>query len=396
MAGIFISYRREDSIAYAGWMHDRLLKEFPRQQLFMDLATLEPGENFVGAIEDSVHRCKVFLAVIGKRWLHAKDSRGIRRLENPDDWVRIEIEIALERKIPVIPCLVGGMTMAKLVGLPKSLAPLTHRHALTLSDQRFHRDVDILIETIKKAIGTPKRISPSNKKRKETKGNTSDLLRVTGNMVRIPQGAFLYGAQPKKCTIEYDFYIDKNLVTNQEYAKFMNAGGYDDQSLWSEQGWKWRKTGDIAQPAYWKYAKWSQPTHPVVGVSYYEAEAYAQWAEKRLPTEMEWEKAARSTDGRLFPWGDQFDPKKCTSKESGSRGTTSIQTYPKGVSPLGCYDMAGNVWEWCASWWRKGMAFRVLHGGSWEDEARCLRANYLNKSWPTGREKNIGFRCARE
>ncbi len=394
MPGIFISYRREDSIAYAGRLFDRLQGEFPRQHLFMDLDTLEPGENFIEAIQDSVNRCKVLLAVIGKRWLDVKDSEGLPRLANTRDWVRVEIETALRRNIRVIPCLVGGMTMPKAGDLPASLAPLAQRHALALGDQRFHRDMDVLIETIKKVLRSRKTqvgvqaISPGQE------ATSSVSFRETGRMVRIPRGPFLQGAKSKKCTIEYDYWIDQCPVTNQAYSAFVEAGGYDDPAWWSKRGWRWRKTEGIVRPAFWKNLKWNQPTHPVVGVSFYEAEAFANWAKKRLPTEQEWEKAARSEDGRLFPWGPTFDTKKCNSRESGLKGTNSVRAFPKGKSPCGCYDMAGNVWEWCASWWAKGMEIRVLRGGSWNDEEKYLLGHYRAKCWPTGRKTSIGFRCA--
>lgn len=119
------------------------------------------------------------------------------------------------------------------------------------------------------------------------------------------------------------------------------------------------------RPEYWTDPKWNKADHPVVAVSYYEAEAYASWAGKRLPMEQEWEKAARGTDGRAYPWGDVFDTTKCNSEESAIDATTPVTKYTEGISPSGCCDMAGNVWEWCASWYDKSNNRRVIQRGSW-------------------------------
>ncbi len=134
---------------------------------------------------------------------------------------------------------------------------------------------------------------------------------------------------------------------------------------------------------------------PWWGGCYHEAEAYAAWAGKRLPTEREWERAARGANGFIYPWGNVPDKERCNSKESGMWKTTRVSRYPNGVSPEGCYDMAGNVWEWTAGFLNENAAKYVLRRGAWFSntmECRCA-VRYYNH--PDNRDNNIGFRCAR-
>ncbi len=217
------------------------------------------------------------------------------------------------------------------------------------------------------------------------------------NMVLIPKGPFLYGLENESLTIDYDYFMDIYPVTNQHYDPFIRAGGYDNEALWSKEGWGWKRKEKVSQPEHWDDPEWNKSDYPVVGVSYLEAEAFAKWAGKRLPTEQEWEKAARGTDGRPYPWGDTlFDKNKCNYDESGIEGTTPVTRYAKGKSPFGCYDMAGNVWEWCASWYDNSKDLRLLRGGSWSDTAVNLRSAYRHWNGPWDRYNYIGFRCAQD
>lgn len=122
MSGIFISYRREDSIAYAGRLSDLLIERFGEDRIFMGIDTMKVGLDFVEQNENAVQSCDVLIAVIGKTWVNIQDEEGKRRLDNPEDLVRVEIPAALERNIPVVPLLVGGAGMPKASELPDAIA----------------------------------------------------------------------------------------------------------------------------------------------------------------------------------------------------------------------------------------------------------------------------------
>jgi len=212
-------------------------------------------------------------------------------------------------------------------------------------------------------------------------------------MAEIPAGEFIY--QDGKDTIETPYKIDVYPVTNRQFEQFIKAGGYRGQDYWSPEGNKWLSTEEVSEPKYWKDDKWNQPEHPVVGVSYFEAEAYANWAGKRLPTEKEWERAARGTEGRKYPWGNEFDKERCNTIESEIEKTTRVTRYPNGRSPEGCYDMAGNVFEWTSSWYDESEKRRVLRGGSWNGNPGSARCAYRVRSNPLTRLLSLGFRCVR-
>src|SRR5262249_19474518 len=152
MARIFINYRRADSNAMAGGLHDRLAQTFGRKFLFMDVDYVPAGGDFVEYLHSQVAACRVFLAVIGRNWLDAKDDDGRRRLDNPDDFVAIEIAAALSRDIRVIPVLVDGALMPKARDLPESLKPLARRQAIDLRHNHFGRDCEALVEKIREVL----------------------------------------------------------------------------------------------------------------------------------------------------------------------------------------------------------------------------------------------------
>jgi TIR domain/Sel1 repeat len=149
---IFISYRRDDSSASAGRLYDRLSSHFGSTQIFMDVDNLDPGVDFVRKIEESVGSCDVLIAVIGKRWLISSDEEGKRRLDLPEDFVRVEIATALKRGIWVIPVLVDGALTPRAGDLPKNLRSLVRRQALTVSHDRFRADAERLIGAVERVL----------------------------------------------------------------------------------------------------------------------------------------------------------------------------------------------------------------------------------------------------
>ncbi len=148
MPKIFISYRRNDSATNAGRIYDRLEGHFEQGQVFMDVDTIQPGLDFVEVVQEAVGSCDALIAVIGREWLGASDESGRRRLENPEDLVRLEIATALERGIRVIPVLVQGARMPVAPDLPEGLTALARRNSVEVSDNRFRTEIDQLIKAL--------------------------------------------------------------------------------------------------------------------------------------------------------------------------------------------------------------------------------------------------------
>jgi hypothetical protein len=148
--GIFICYRREDSSGHAGRVFDALTKNFGTDQIFMDVAGIEPGADFLDVIEKSVASCQVLLAVIGRNWLTLRGLKGKSRLEDPTDYVRLEIRAGLERGIRIIPILVQGAAMPAIESLPEDIRKLTRRQGFELRDNRWNDDVAVLVSSIER------------------------------------------------------------------------------------------------------------------------------------------------------------------------------------------------------------------------------------------------------
>jgi hypothetical protein len=137
MSTIFISYRREDSGGYTGRLHDRLVQEWGKDRVFIDIDNIEPGEDFVEVIERVLTECGVMVVVVGPRWLTATDAKGRRRIDSASDYHRMEIEAALKRSVRIIPVLMGGAEMPEQEELPDALKAFARRNAIEISDKRF-------------------------------------------------------------------------------------------------------------------------------------------------------------------------------------------------------------------------------------------------------------------
>jgi formylglycine-generating enzyme required for sulfatase activity len=219
-------------------------------------------------------------------------------------------------------------------------------------------------------------------------------------MVYIPPGEFIMGSdsghhdeQPQH-TVHLDgYYLDRCPVTNAQFQQFMKITNYKPE-------------GDPLQ-----LFSPGQEHHAVRGVTWGDAAAYARWAKKRLPTEAEWEKAARGTDGRIYPWGNEWDPAKCNVRGERFKKPAAVGSVEGDRSPYGCCDMAGAIWEWCADWHDKSYyvegpkrnpkgpdrgEFKVVRGGGWQGDFRDLaRCSCRNRGTPA-RLRHTGFRCAKD
>jgi len=260
-----------------------------------------------------------------------------------------------------------------------------------------------------------------------------------GAMVRFPGGEVTIGSddgieaydneRPRHPVRLAPFLIDVAPVRNGEFIAFMEDGGYTRRELWSEAGWSWLQESGVLAPKYWRFAEGSwlsrsmdrdgpvDPEHPVCHVCFHEAEAYARWAGKRLPTEQEWEAAATWDPGarvaRRFPWGDAECSAAMANVDQLVFGTAPVGAYESNTSPIGCVGMIGDVWEWTASDFGGypgfrafpypeysevffGNEYKVLRGGSWATRPAVARATFRNWDYPIRRQIFAGFRCARD
>jgi iron(II)-dependent oxidoreductase len=257
-----------------------------------------------------------------------------------------------------------------------------------------------------------------------------------GGMVRVDGGLFLLGAgasgfaydneRPRHLVELPPFEIDRLPATNGDFLAFVEDGGYRRRSLWSDEGWDWRRRENADRPLFWTAGGEERrldrvepldPDLPVMHVSWFEADAFARWRGARLPTESEWEKAAAWGPGldrpRRWPWGDEPPGPERANLDQTAFSPAPAGAYPDGASAYGVLGLVGDAWEWTASHLSAypgfspypyveyssiffGDEYRVLRGGSWATRSRVARNTFRNWDYPGRRQIFAGFRCARD
>jgi formylglycine-generating enzyme required for sulfatase activity len=236
--------------------------------------------------------------------------------------------------------------------------------------------------------------------------------------VYVAQGTYTIGSDrpdesPAAGVTIGGFWIGRYPVTNEQFAWFVEGGGYSDEAAWTPEGIIWARQAGVTEPAFWLDERFNGPGQPVTGVSFYEAEAFARWFGGRLPTETEWEAAGRGADARTYPWGEAAPTLRVANFAPGfvprRRAPSPVRKLRENVSPFGCRQMAGNVFEWCSDFYhfdtptrRSGHAFvesrpsgrRVLKGGAWTTGDDRIRLAARWSYTPDLRDNILGFRVA--
>ena len=378
---VFISHAHED----APFAH-QLAADLERDGIPVWIApeSIRPGEQWLTAIARGLQESGVCVVVL--------TPAGVA-----SSWVEYETNLAINRErrgqmslllLDVADCDAPfGWTGFQFL-------PFRGSYAAGLAALRARLDGGA-VETFQRNVSTPgRRIHPK-----------------TGiELIRIPAGPFLYGSsEADKMAIDNEkpqrtvdlpaYWIGRTPVTNAEFARFVAATGHRTTAEvegkgigWTGSKWDWIAGADWRHPSGPKTSIDGKDTHPVVQVSWHDAQAFCDWAGLALPAEEQWEKAARGTDGRIWPWGNSPPTTDHCNFGGNVGGTTPVGHYsPKGDSPYGCADMVGNVSEWTGSWYEVDK-WRALRGGSWDGYVQYTRAAYRDINYPHNRNDYIGFR----
>jgi formylglycine-generating enzyme required for sulfatase activity len=442
MSKVFISYRRDDSKYQAQRIYDALIKVLPRDDVFMDIGTIAPGADFVETLEGWVDKCELLLALIGAGWVDAADPRtGKRRLEDENDFVRIEVREALRRGIPVVPVILDGARMPEAGDLPADLSRLIRRQAEFVEFRTFDTDVARLIDrlglTDPSKAGRPK---PKPSPVIEELRSFKDFPEAP-EMIWVPKGYFIMGSPPDELgrskyegprhevIIPQDFAIGRYPVTRNEFQAFIFGTGYAPRGgvyIWTGQEWALSPRNSWQKPGFDQ-----DGSHPVVCVNSQDIDAYIEWLNRkvssrvyRLPSEAEWEYACRAGTASPFWWGTAIMAAQANYNgnhiyqgggEKGEYRQKTVPVHSFEPNPWGLYQMLGNVWERCQDRWNE-TSYRekpftlneaagalmsgdsehcVVRGGSWESEPARLRAAFRTRGSLKNRYSDRGFRVVR-
>lgn len=387
---LFISYARADR-PFAKSLTAKL--DSAGIQTWIDYRDIPPGANWDQAVEDALRDCNAMLLILTPRSVQSNNVH--------DEW-----HYFLDLDKPIYPVLREACEIPFRLRR-RQYVDFTADDAAAL--ERLLVVLGINAQSNQVAGALPLHLHPAF-----TFTTSFERLPFEPETVLIPTGPFTFGGgKDQQRTTLPDYRIGKYPVTVGEYRTFLEAGGYHTQEFWTAAGWITCKVIGWTTPEGWNDPMQAGSDRlPVVGVSWYEAEAYCRWLAKKterpyhLPSELEWEKAARGTDGRLYPWGNEWRTSKCNTSEAGIGHATPVgQFSPAGDSPYGLADMTGNVWEWCNTPWHEPHMHdtseieqeaqpRVIRGGSWNDNLRSARTTFSYWSYLDSRYSLLGFRVA--
>jgi formylglycine-generating enzyme required for sulfatase activity len=404
-------------------------------------------------LQEQVAECDVMISVIGPRWLDARDETGAQRLNNPNDFVRIEIESALKQGKRVIPVLVGEARMPRANELPETMKRLAQHQSVRLTLERFRSDAQGLINALQRALETAE-VRRRIKVEAAIIHGAPDGWFLPGNgkaewfkehehgpeIVVVPAGEFMMGLQknePERSADEDSlhrvklarpFAVGRHAVTRGQFAAFVNQKNYKTKGgawVWTDSEWKHDPKRSWRNPGFHQ-----DDNHPVVCVNWKDACAYVAWLSEatghayRLLSEAEWEYAARAGTTTPFWWGSSIISAQANYNGNdvydggGAEGEYRQCTVAVGSfepNPWGLYNVHGNILEWCEDIWHEnyngapadGSAWveawveggdgdrRVVRGGSWDYDPQYLRSATRIRHTTESRNNNLGFRVAR-
>ncbi len=442
---IFINYRREDTWHAAGWLHELLIAEFGSERVFMDVESMAAGVDFHDMLKTEVSKCQVFLTIIGPDWLKVIDNNsGKRRIDNPDDWVRIEILQALSLQLLVIPVMIGDAPNLRVANLPEEMDILARKNAVRLRPERFNADANGLITQIRAALSeedqkpyrsTKTSHAPPPKRQLQLLKNILEEgnLRLAkwvslprSNKQRIGQTiADCSGDELQFVTVSsfqchslaFDLAVFQHLISgitlhlipgasfkmgvaNEDADTDYCIAEYPDWNIeWNERETPQRIL-EIEPFLIGKFpvlqTEWDKlkfdfhlrdkrsnisPGSPIDMVSWYDIQLYLQATGLRLPSEAEWEFACRATTETRFFWGDEMNDDYCWYIRNSDSKIQPVERHYEKANPFGLIDLLGNVWEWSADDWHHNYIGAPLDSKPWVGKEDQRHASMRGGGW---------------